>query len=180
MWGFELHTPITYLHFVTYGLGLLWISGFALIWINYLDKPEYITNEKLWAKMAIVAILTINGIIVHYKILPFLKASLGKPLFTGVSQAHMLFLTFIGTVSFMSWVVPLVLGLAKELNYVTPMEMIMAFYVVCIMTMWSLMSAVLIGIRKIQDIVRINEWRYIEQKASWEFKEQDRRVEVRS
>ncbi len=59
----------------------MWTSGAGLIWVNLLDKPEYLTNQKLWAKIAIVAMLTLNGFLVHKLVLPFLQKVHGTPAF---------------------------------------------------------------------------------------------------
>src|SRR5688572_23766600 len=48
-------------HRVSIALSLLWITGIALVVNGYLGHPDYIINEKLWAKISVVAILTLNG-----------------------------------------------------------------------------------------------------------------------
>jgi hypothetical protein len=50
---------------VAIGLGILWVSGFLLIFLNTMENPEFITNQKVWAKIAMVIVLTINGVLVH-------------------------------------------------------------------------------------------------------------------
>jgi hypothetical protein len=171
---FTIHQVEVLSRFVSAGLVLLWVSGIGLIWVNYMSKQEYLTNQKLWAKIAIVLILTINGVVVHNKVLPFLKASLGRPLFSGVSQGYLAFLTFVGSVSFVSWSVPLILGVASELNYVTSMWIILLFYVTTVFGVWCIMYLVMSSIRKIQDIVRRTAALTLQNNDSWEFFDQDR------
>ncbi|MEI7600814.1 MAG: hypothetical protein WCJ41_16025 [Aestuariivirga sp.] len=171
---FTIHQAEVLSRFVSAGLVLLWASGIGLIWINYMSKQEYLTNQKLWAKIAIVLILTINGIVVHRKIMPFLKASVGRPLFTGITRRNLAFLTFVGSVSFVSWTVPLILGVASELNYVTGMLVILLLYVTAVLGVWCVLYLVMGSIRKIQDAVRRAAALTLQNSDSWEFFDQDR------
>ena len=44
----------------------LWMSGLTLVLIGYIDNPqEHLMNPKLLAKFTVVAILTLNGILLH-------------------------------------------------------------------------------------------------------------------
>ena len=52
--------------------------------MNLVDKPEDLTHEKLWAKIAIVVALTMNGFYIHHSVLPFMKRGLGRRLFSGL------------------------------------------------------------------------------------------------
>lgn len=170
---FTIHQAEVLSRFVSAGLVLLWASGAGLIWVNTMSKPEYLTNQKLWAKIAIVLILTINGIVVHKYILPFLKGSVGKPLFTGITGRYLAFLTFVGSISFVSWTVPVVLGMASELNYVTRMWVILAIYATAVFSTWCVMYLVMGSISKIQDAVRKAATLTLQPNNSWEFLDQN-------
>jgi hypothetical protein len=152
--AYTLHQTTVLSHIVTAGLVILWTSGAGLIWINLLDKPEYLTNQKLWAKIAIVAVLTINGVLVHKLVLPFLKKSMGNRLFESADAKQIAGMTLLGGISLVSWTVPFVLGKASELNYVTPMFSILAIYGLCIAVAWALLFTVMSSIRRIQDMVK--------------------------
>lgn len=118
---------------VSIGLVLLWVSGIFLTLELYLAKPMFATNQKFWAKVIIVAVLTINGINIHHRILPLLKAQVGRTLFDGLSPGRVQFLAAVGAISVVSWIFPLVLGTARQLNYVTPVEIILGFYVLALL-----------------------------------------------
>ena len=118
--------------FVTYGLLLLWISGVALAYEISLTKPEFLTNEKFWAKVIIVAVLTLNGFFVHYVVLNEAKRSIGKRLLIDSSIPMLVVLAVSGSVSFVSWMIPFILGKAPEFSYVVPMENILTFWVISI------------------------------------------------
>lgn len=170
---FTIHQAEVLSRFVSAGLVLLWASGIGLIWVNYMGKHEYLSNQKLWAKIAIVLILTINGIVVHNKVMPFLKASMNKPLFTGVTKGTLALMTFVGSVSFVSWSVPLILGVASELNYVTSMWVILLSYVTAMLGAWCILYLMMGSIQMIQDAVRRAAALTLQPSDSWELFEQE-------
>jgi len=118
---------------VTYGLLLLWLSGAVLAYEISLTKPEFLTNEKFWAKLVIVTVLTINGIFVHYVILNEAKRSIGKRLLIDSSIPMLIVLALSGSISFVSWMTPFILGKAPEFSYVVPFETILTLWVIAIL-----------------------------------------------
>ena len=153
---------------VSIGLTLLWLSGMAIIWLNTNAHPEYITNQKLWAKVAIVAILTVNGFAVHRLVLPHLRNSLGYRLFDDVSTAYIAKMTLVGAFSFVSWTMPFVLAKASNLNYVTPVGTILAAYAGLILVAWLGMFGLICGITRLQDIARRVAAMTLQPSADWE------------
>jgi hypothetical protein len=147
---FTIHQAQNLSRVVSLGLLILWVSGAMLIWLNLADKPDYLTNQKLWAKIAIVSVLTVNGIFIHHKVLPVLKQKLGQRLFEGASHTQLLAFTMIGSISVTSWIIPFVLGKASELNYVTPMWTILGVYSLAIAMMWGVLFTVMSNIARIQ------------------------------
>jgi hypothetical protein len=166
--AYTIHQAKFLSHIVTFGLGILWISGAALIWVNTLVKPEYITNQKLWAKIAIVIMLTVNGVLVHKLVLPMLKRSVGQRLFEHASTKQIFGMTLLGSISLVSWTVPFILGKASELNYVTPMLNILAVYATCIVVIWLLMFTVMSSISNIQEYLRRAAHLTMQRSANWE------------
>ncbi len=150
---YTIHQAHVLSRVVSIGLLILWISGALLIWINLQAKPEYLTNEKLWAKIAIVAVLTLNGILIHHKVLPLLQQRLGQRLFEGAGRAQIVAMTLIGAISVTSWMAPFILGKASELNYVTPMATILAVYGAGIGVVWAGLFTVMSSITRIQQVL---------------------------
>ncbi len=150
---FTVHQAHVLSRIVSLGLVILWVSGAALIWINLASKPDYLSNPKLWAKIAIVAVLTLNGVLIHHKVLPLLKQKFGKRLFEGSSRWQLLALTMIGSISVTSWMAPFILGKASELNYVTPMLTILSVYAVGIAIVWCVLFVAMSSISQIQSIM---------------------------
>ena len=91
-------------------------------------EPAKLQNPKIWAKIAIVAVLSINGLLVHYFVLPRIRSQVGKRLLDGLSPFDCSLVLLAGTVSVISWYVPLILGAIPQLNYVVPAEVILSSY----------------------------------------------------
>ena len=91
-------------------------------------EPAKLQNPKIWAKIAIVGVLSINGLLVHYFVLPRIRNQVGKRLLDGLSPFDCSLVLLAGTVSTISWYVPLILGAVPQLNYVVPAEVILSGY----------------------------------------------------
>jgi len=153
---------------VSAGLAILWLSGIAIIWLNTEANPEYIANQKLWAKVAIVAVLTVNGFAVHGLVLPHLQDSLGYRLFDQVGSRRVAVMTLVGAFSVVSWVMPFVLAKASNLNYVTPVGDILAFYAAAILGVWVAMFALMRSIAGLQGMARRAAAMTLKQNDDWE------------
>jgi hypothetical protein len=113
---------------VTVGLVLLWVSGLGFLLHYGLLEPAKLGNQKIWAKVAVVGILTLNGTFIHRSVLPLVRASIGRGLFEGLSGRQRALLLASGVVSGTSWYVPLLLGSIPQLNFVVPAWVILAAY----------------------------------------------------
>ena len=126
--------------FVLSGLALLWLSGLAFITYYYLVTPEFLYNQKVWAKLGIVIILTANGVIIHKMVLPKIKRSIGSIITEDLSKREIKTLTIVGVVSFISWLFPIVLGVASSLNFTVPAIDILAIYAATLIASCALAS----------------------------------------
>lgn len=121
-------------HFVTFGLILLWISGTALALEIVNTNPQFLTNDKFWAKIVIVSALTINGFFIHYYVLKEAQKSLNKRLLIDSSLPVVIVLASCGSLSFISWVTPFILGKAPEFSYVVPFQLIITLWIIAVLT----------------------------------------------
>jgi hypothetical protein len=129
---------------VTVGLGLLWVSGIGFL-IHYgFFEPVKLQNPKIWAKIAIVAVLSINGFLVHHFVLPRIRIQVGKRLLDDLSHSHCSLLLLAGTVSAISWYVPLLLGAIPQLNVVVPAEAILLSYALILIAINTALQGVII------------------------------------
>ncbi len=131
---------------VAVGLIILWLTGLALMAEAMMLKPLFYTNEKFWAKFAVVILLTINGIGIHHRIMPILKAQVGQKLFDGLPASTTIALCATGALSFVSWMFPILLGSAKELSYVASFAELMALYLVAFLAVTAIAAGFAIKI----------------------------------
>lgn len=104
----------------------LWVTGAAVIGIDYLEKGmDYFMNPKLHAKVIIVVLLSYNGLMLHRLVLPALQKA-GSLLNLGFS-ARMLAL-FCGSLSAVSWMYAAMLGVGRPLAWKYSLtELLMAY-----------------------------------------------------
>jgi hypothetical protein len=111
---------------LTRALLFLWLSGAALVGIDVWTKgTEVLLNPKLQSKFAVVALLTVNGVVLHRSVLPMLRkaGALMRLTFRGRMLA-----VFIGSVSGVSWFYAALLGVGRPLNFKYSLPQIMAGY----------------------------------------------------
>lgn len=124
---------------VSGALAVLWITGLAIIWIDIADKGlSYLLNPKLQAKIAIVTLLTFNGVLLHRLVLPALEkaGSLLKLQFN-----MRMFALFAGALSGVSWFYAAMLGVGRPLSWKYSLTEILAAYPVLIVGGFIMMAA---------------------------------------
>jgi uncharacterized membrane protein len=101
---------------VAVSLLLLWLTGAGLVLVGYLGDPSYIQNQKIWAKVSIVLLMSINGVYIQKAFLPRLAdlASGGQFIRTAVESARM---RFAFAASLAGWLITPFYGAAKFLNH---------------------------------------------------------------
>ena len=152
------HGAIRQIHslsqFVALGLGLLWISGTGLAIFGIAMDARFVENPKFWCKVAIVTVLTLNSLLIHFFALPRMQRSLGRRLMFDGPRKEATQLAFIGSLSFVSWMTAFILGTAKEFNFRTPAWEIAAAYVLTVLLVWFLWIAAISGHHSWRDAKR--------------------------
>ena len=111
---------------ISSSLTALWISGLAIVLIGYIDNPQqYLMNQKLWAKFAVVVVLTLNGVALHRFSFPRVVSTRGI-LSLGVIEKTLV--VFTGTVSTVSWLFACYLGIARSWNHTVDFSFVMSVY----------------------------------------------------
>jgi hypothetical protein len=113
---------------VTGGLALLWISGIGFLTHYIFFNPTLLTNPKVWAKITIVGVLSLNGVFIHRVVLPLVRRQVGGPLFEGLTTFQRSCFLASGAISGMSWWIPLGVGAFPQLNFRVGAETILAIY----------------------------------------------------
>jgi hypothetical protein len=129
---------------VSRALLALWVTGVAIVSLDASIKGwGYFANPKLQSKVAIVVLLTLNGVVLHRTVLPLLIKA-GSLLRMAFSQR--LLAVFAGAVSGVSWFYAALLGVGRPLNWKYSLVEILAAYPVLIaggfasmvlLTMWA-------------------------------------------
>lgn len=131
-------------HTVSYALLALWITGASIVALDVAIKGlSYFGNPKLQSKIAIVGLLTLNGLVLHAYVLPLMQkaGSLLKLTFT-----RRILAIFTGAVSAVSWFYAAMLGVGRPLNWKYSLFEILAAYPVLVisgfismvaLTMWA-------------------------------------------
>lgn len=131
---------------VIIGLILLWVSGLLFLLYYFLYTPLYLSNQKVWGKLFIVMVLTINGYFIHSIVIPKIKGIIGSTLISSFTKKEMLQLTLIAVISFLSWLFPIIIGVTSSLNFnITALEIIL-FYLAFVLVVALLAFVVCIKI----------------------------------
>ncbi len=110
------------------GLTVMWLTGLTFLLIYWSVDPIKLDNPKIWAKVVVVSLLTINGMLIHNRILPMLKVKVGRRILEGESAANARIILATGAISFASWMFAVILGLSKELNFtVSSLSLLLAY-----------------------------------------------------
>jgi hypothetical protein len=129
---------------ITWGLIFLWLSGLGFLVYYWFFDIAKIFNPKLVAKVIIVGVLTVNAFLVHYFVLPNISEQIGMRMLQGLGQLHATVLLAIGSISAISWYVPLILGIVPQLNNVVPAELILANYAILVVSVNVIIQIVLV------------------------------------
>lgn len=112
-------------HIVTFALAALWVTGALLIGLGFWHEgAHYLLNQKLWAKVSVVSLLTLNGILLHRIGFPLLQ----KAALAAQPRAKLMCLGLLGALSSTGWLFAAFLGVARPWNYVLPYHQVMTIF----------------------------------------------------
>lgn len=128
--GFEFLHTISNVIWV--GFLILIFSGFGFFILYRISFPEAgaIYDPKLWAKLTIAGVILFNGLLMHWKVFPVLKSSIGDNVCSGdfIKKKTIMFTT--GAISIVSWYTALILGAWHGLTL--PYLNILGIYIVIV------------------------------------------------
>ncbi|WP_244965547.1 hypothetical protein [Methylobacterium soli] len=113
---------------VSVGIGLLWLSGLGFLALYAVEAPEKLANPKLWAKILVVVVLTVNGLLIHALVLPSVLRDVRRPMLAGASGIEAGIFLVSGAVSGVSWYTAFALGLMRELNDRVPAHLLVLLW----------------------------------------------------
>lgn len=122
---------------VSVALLLLWLSGTGFIVLGYLEDPAYIANQKIWAKVSIVLLMSINGVYIHRTLLPrLLEVSQGGVLIRDVAESIRFRLSFSASIA--GWLLAAFYGTARFLNHGYLYSELLGLYLVIVVLLFGL------------------------------------------
>ena len=134
---------------VMIGLAMLWFSGLAFLLFYSFMQPELLLNHKIWAKLSIVIVLSVNGYYLHKVVIPLIVENHGKILIRALNLRQINCLTLIGCISFISWPLVMFLGTFKSINFSFSFLEILGFYclvlIVALATSFAMKSKALVS-----------------------------------
>lgn len=99
---------------VMVSLLVLYVTGFALIAMGMGERPDYLANGKLQAKLVLVGVLTSNAFLLHWRTFPIL--ALGRTV-SSWSRVQWLTVAASGSLSNTLWLFCAFLGVARPWNF---------------------------------------------------------------
>lgn len=113
---------------VELGLAGLWLTGLGFMIFYYADAPDALSNQKIWAKVVVVCCLTLNGLIIHQRVVPKMRYRIGRPILAGMGMREAGIFLGSAALSCASWVFAFILGIVKELNFAFSAPVILLVY----------------------------------------------------
>ncbi len=127
--------------FITVGLAILWITGIGFLVHYAVFSPDKLANPKIYAKLALVSVLTVNGGLLHACVLPRV-AVMDDPQAMMASPVGRLCLLS-GSVSAASWIGAFLLGALPVLNNVVSATLLLLVWAVLVVLVFVCARAVL-------------------------------------
>lgn len=113
-------------HTVALALAILWITGLWFVVVGVDAEPGvYLSNQKLWMKLFIVALLTINGALMHFVGFGRLRPGV---VFSDLPFPQQCILLGMGVFSTVSWLFAAFLGIARVWNHTVSFEHLLVMY----------------------------------------------------
>jgi hypothetical protein len=131
---------------INYSLIAVWITGIGFLIQYYYFDPVKLTNPKIYMKLTVVTILTLNGIFIHYAILPTINKQVGKTIFEGLDENKKFLFSLSASISATSWYTAVALGAFSQLNFKVP-------YSVLLFTYFTIMMVIFVSINAVMSIL---------------------------
>ena len=118
---------------VSVALALLYVTGVGLIVLGLAARPDYLANEKLQAKLMLVALLTLNAVALHRLVFPVLERA--APVSGWPRGARLRVAAFVG-LSNSLWMYCAFLGIARPWNHTVSLEHVLGIG----LALWAAMA----------------------------------------
>lgn len=127
---------------VSVALIVLYLTGGALIAVHLQETPDYLThNPKLQAKIALVVMLTLNALVLHWGVFPVLSRA--KPV-SRWKRGDWLLVAASVSLSNSVWFYCAFLGVARAWNGTVPLEFVLLVALAVWLATFALVNALLV------------------------------------
>ena len=123
----------------------LWASGLLLVIVGRYSDPNYLMNQKLWAKITVVVVLTVNGAVLHRFSFPRVASSSG---IVGLKPLEQIIVVSTGATSTVSWLFACYLGVARPWNHTMPFDSALFVYLALLLPACALGCAYVLGLSR--------------------------------
>ena len=120
---------------ISISLAILWFTGIALVFVGYLNDPNYVTNQKIWGKVAVVSIMTINGFYISYRVMPRIEGLQWRNTLVSNNFESISF-RFSFVLSLAGWLLASFFGIARFMNFTYHMFSILNIYMLVVLFMF--------------------------------------------
>lgn len=129
---------------VSAALIALWATGVAVVALDMSTKGwAYLANPKIQAKVLIVVLLTLNGVVLHHVVLPWMQKA-GSLL--RLPPGRTLFAIFAGATSGVSWLYAAMLGVGRPLSWkYSLLELMVAYPLLIACGFMAMLAVTLLG-----------------------------------
>lgn len=121
----EINTLRNTANIVFIALVVLWATGSGLVTMGYFENPDFFSNQKIWAKISVVIILSLNGVFLHFYSFPKI---VGNKAILQLPSVDQKWVGCSGALSTVSWLFACYLGIARTWNYSVDYSSIMLLY----------------------------------------------------
>jgi len=128
---------------ISLALIVLWVTGLVLVTIGRYNDPDYLMNQKLWAKFAVVAVLTANGAVLHHFSFPRVTSSTG---IVGLRMLEQIVVVSTGATSTVSWLFACYLGVARPWNHNVTFDWVLFVYLSLLLPACVIGCAYMLGL----------------------------------
>jgi hypothetical protein len=111
---------------ITLALVVLYFTGGLLLWLGWEKNPQYLTNQKLQAKLLLVGVLTLNALVLHGRVFPILQRALPVSQWT---RKQWLTVSLSVSLSNSLWFYCAFLGIARPWNFMVHLGQVLCLAV---------------------------------------------------
>jgi len=127
---------------VAFGMVVLWVTGLGLVGLAWAKDSAALSNPKLQAKIVVVLALTVNGWLLHRRVLPALRDQIGRKLLTSLAPGELRLALACAGVSTASWATAFLLGMIREFNWAAPLSVFLGGWLALVSLAWLLGAAI--------------------------------------